>query len=495
MVEVVISEIWFLVGSQHLYGPAVLEEVESNGRTISQFWQQHLKVDLRFKGVVAKGDEVLDIMYKANADNRCAGIVVWMHTFSPAQMWINGLRILDKPLLHLHTQFTSDIPWSKIDMDYMNVHQSAHGGREFGFLTSKMDVNRKVLVGHWKDESVLEEISSWMDVCRAWQSCRGMKIARLGDNMREVAVTEGNKVSAHIQFGYSVDGYGMSSLVEEMESVTESEVMALVDEYEDSYHLGSSLLQGGIHRQHLKDAARIELGLLRFLEGGGFSGFTDTFENLTGLPQLPGIAVQRLMQRGYGFGAEGDWKTAALLRMIKVLGRDRSGGSSFMEDYTYDDMLGEGRVLAAHMLEICPSITSQTPSCEIHPLSIGGKDDPVRLVFDADPGPGINVSLIDLGHRFRMVVSEVEVEKTPEPLPVLPVARAYWRVKPSFHQGIEAWLLAGGGHHTCFSQQVSTGEMVDLAGMMDIECLVIDEGLDLHRFRQDIRLNEVYFGR
>lgn len=489
------SEIWFVVGSQHLYGPAVLEEVERNGKVISHFWQQQIDTKIRYKGVVAKSDEIAEVMHHVNANKQCAGIVVWMHTFSPAQMWINGLRILDKPLLHLHTQFPADIPWSEIDMNYMNIHQSAHGGREFGFLAGKMDVRRKILVGHWKDEGVLDAISSWIDVCRGWQACKELKIARLGDNMREVAVTEGNKVSAHIQFGYTVDGYGLSSLVDEMKAVAENEVVDLVDEYSHSYHLENSLLSDGIHRQHLKDAARIELGLIRFLEGGGFSGFTDTFENLAGLPQLPGIAVQRLMERGYGFGAEGDWKTAALLRIIKVMGRGRPGGSSFMEDYTYHDMMGQGRVLAAHMLEICPSISSQKPRCEIHPLSIGGKEDPVRLVFDADPGPGINVSLIDLGHRFRMVVSEVEVEKTPEALPKLPVARAFWKVKPNFQQGIEAWLLAGGAHHTCFSQQVSTSEMVDLAAMMEVECTVIDDELDIHRFVQDMRMNEIYFGR
>jgi L-arabinose isomerase len=419
-----------------------------------------------------------------------------MHTFSPAKMWIGGLYNLRKPFVHLHTQFNRDIPWSTIDMDFMNLNQSAHGDREFGYLCTRMGLSRKVVVGHWQDPEVLGELATWSRAACAWHDAQGARIARFGDNMRDVAVTEGDKVEAEMRFGYAVNGYGLGDLVASVDRVDDSAVDALALEYDELYDVVSSLRPSGARHASLRDAARIELGLRAFLEDGGFKAFTDTFENLHGLRQLPGIAVQRLMADGYGFGAEGDWKTAALVRAMKVMAAGLVGGTSFMEDYTYHFDPEGMKVLGAHMLEICPSIAGNAqPSLEIHPLSIGGKEDPARLVFDARTGPAVNVTLIDVGERFRMVVNEVEVVPPDEPLPKLPVARAVWLPRPNLKTAAAAWILAGGAHHTGFSQALTVAHLEDFAELAGVELVTIDATTSLTGFKRELRWNDVYYGR
>ena len=488
-------EVWFVVGSQHLYGPETLKQVETNGKHVAKALDASGKLPVKvvFKTVVKTPEEVYAVAQEANTAPNCIGLITWMHTFSPARMWIAGLKALQKPFLQLHTQFSAEIPWSTIDMDFMNLNQTAHGGREFGFISARMRLERKVVVGHWEEAEVLERIAVWMRVAAAWHDAQGAKFARFGDNMREVAVTEGNKVSAQMQFGYAVNGYGVGDLVARVNAVSDSAVNQLVAEYEELYTVASPLQAGGARRQSLLDAARIELGLRAFLEEGGFKGFTDTFEDLHGLKQLPGIAPQRLMADGYGFGAEGDWKTAALLRAMKVMSAGLDGGTSFMEDYTYHITPGGDKVLGAHMLEICPSIANAKPSLEIHPLGIGGKEDPVRLVFDSNTGPALNASLVDLGNRFRLIVNTVDVVDTDEPLPNLPVARALWTPHPDFQTGVGAWILAGGAHHTGFSLSLTAEYMEDFAMMAGIEYLPIDKNTRLHELREKLRWNDLYY--
>jgi L-arabinose isomerase len=418
---------------------------------------------------------------------------MWMHTFSPAKMWISGLSVLSKPFVHLHTQYNRDIPWDTIDMDFMNLNQSAHGGREFGFIGSRMKIDRKVIVGYWEEPEVLDELGMWTRAVLAWDDSQTLKVARIGDNMREVAVTEGNKVSAQIQFGYSVNGYGVGDLVKYVNQVSNAETETLMQEYDESYVVQEELRPGGSRRSELADAARIELGLRAFLEEGGFKAFTTTFENLHGLAQLPGLSVQRLMNDGYGFGAEGDWKTAALLRSMKVMAAGLEGGTSFMEDYTYHFEPGNNLVLGAHMLEICESIAEGKPSLEMHPLGIGGKADPARLVFNVAGGPAINVSVIDLGNRFRMLVNEVDVVTPPQDLPKLPVARAVWKVRPNLKDGAAAWILAGGAHHTGFSIALTTDYMEIFAEIAGIEFVVIDKDTTLRAFKRELKWNETVY--
>lgn len=489
-------EVWFVTGSQHLYGEETLKQVADHARNIAAALNDssEIPVSVTFKPVLTTPDAVYQLCQQANISESCAGLICWMHTFSPAKMWINGLKVLHKPMLHLHTQYNRDIPWSAIDMDFMNLNQSAHGGREFGFINSRMGLRRKVVVGHWQDAAVVERIAVWTRVAAAWRDMQDMKVARFGDNMREVAVTEGNKVSAQIRFGFSVNGYGMGDLVEKVEAISDRAVQELVETYEEEYVLAEALRKDGEQRTSLLEAARIELGLRAFLEEGGFTAFTDTFENLHGLEQLPGIAVQRLMADGYGFGAEGDWRTAALVRTMKVMGAGLPGGNSFMEDYTYHFHPGKNQVLGAHMLEICPSIAEGKPSCEIHPLGIGGKADPVRLVFNAGVGPALNASLIDLGHRFRLLVNTVEAVPPEEPLPNLPVARVLWEPHPNLQTGAAAWIYAGGAHHTCYSQSLTPEYLEDFSEMAGIEYLLIDERTDPYRFKQGLRWNEGWFG-
>lgn len=488
-------QVWFVTGSQHLYGNEVLVQVAGHAQQIARALNDspHIPVHIVFKPVVTTPEAIYDVCLEDNRAQDCIGLITWMHTFSPAKMWLNGLVALQKPFLHLHTQFNRDIPWATIDMNFMNLNQSAHGDREFGFIASRMRMNRKVVVGHWQTDEVQQEIGVWARAACARLDWQGAKFARFGDNMRQVAVTEGDKVAAQIHFGYAVNGYGVHDLVESVNQVTDADVDRLVTEYEDAYRVAESLRAVGTCRESLREAARIELGLRHFLEEGQFKGFTDTFEDLPGLKQLPGIAVQRLMAEGYGFGAEGDWKTAALLRAIKVMGAGLKGGASFMEDYTYHmDEQGE-KVLGAHMLEVCPSIADGKPSAELYPLSIGGKADPVRLVFNTRVGPALNASMIDMGNRFRLIVNEVEVVPPDAPLPNLPVARAIWLPKPNFRTALAAWIYAGGAHHTAFSQAITSAHLRDFAEMSNVEFSLIDNHTQLTEFKKELSWNDVYY--
>jgi L-arabinose isomerase len=487
--------IWFITGSQHLYGPKTLEQVAANSSEIvSELHASSSKLtNIIFKELLTTGDDIFRLCQQANADENCIGLIAWMHTFSPSQMWIRGLSILNKPLLHLHTQYNRDIPWKEIDMDFMNLNQAAHGDREFGFICSRMKIKRQVIVGYWKDKQVQSELQTWIRATLAWNESQGLKVARLGDNMRNVAVTEGDKVEAHMRFGWSVLGFGVGDLAHHVNQVTENQLLVLMDEYADTYKISHKITNdnNGMHEK-LLEAARIELGLTSFLEEGGFKAFTTTFEDLHGLKQLPGLSVQRLMQKGYGFGAEGDWKTSALLRCMKVMSHDLSGGTSFMEDYTYHLDPAGNKVLGAHMLEVCPSIAFDKPSLEIHPLGIGGKDDPARLVFSVKEGPALNASLLDMGNRFRLLVNTVKAVK-PIDTPKLPVAKALWEPNPSLKVSATAWILAGGAHHTAFSFDVQPDHLELFAEMAGIEYLLIDEGTSVREFKKELRWNDLYY--
>lgn len=488
-------EAWFVTGSQHLYGDKALEKVAEDSKVIAQALSQSDKIPVKVvsKPVLTTAEAIYKLCMEADAARNCIGLITWMHTFSPAKMWIAGLNTLQKPFVHLHTQFNRDIPWSRIDMDFMNLNQSAHGGREFGFIGTRMRLNRKVIVGFWQDEQVLDKLATWTRAACAWHDAQGAKIARFGDNMRDVAVTEGDKVEAQIRLGYSVNGYGIGDLVKYVDKVTDAEIDTLMAEYDDRYVVAEPLRPGGSQRQALREAAKIELGMRTFLEDGDFKAFTTTFENLHGLVQLPGLAVQRLMADGYGFGAEGDWKTAALVRAMKVMAAGLNGGTSFMEDYTYHLDPSGMKVLGAHMLEVCASIAGQQPALEIHPLSIGGKADPARLVFNVPNGPAVNASVVDLGNRFRMIVNEVDVVPPDEPLPRLPVARVVWMPRPDLQTAAAAWILAGGAHHTGFSQAVTAEYLGDFAEMAGLEFLLIDSKTDLSEFKKELRWNEIYY--
>lgn len=487
-------ECWLVTGSQHLYGEEVLQTVASHSSEIAGFLDQtSLPVNVIFKPVVKSPDEIYQLMLEANQSSNCVGIIAWMHTFSPAKMWIAGLNILRKPMAHLHTQYNRDIPWDTIDMDFMNLNQSAHGDREFGFICTRMKISRKVIVGHWKDPKVLARLDSWCRAACAWQDWQGGKFCRFGDNMRQVAVTEGDKVEAQMKFGYAVNTHGVGDLVDCISKVANTEIDRLCDEYEATYQLAATLKRKGSTHGGLRIAARIEAGLRAFLTAGGFKGFTDTFEDLHGLEQLPGIATQRLMHSGFGFAAEGDWKTAALVRAMKVMATGLAGGNSFMEDYTYHFEPGNEMVLGAHMLEICPSIADGNISCEIHALSIGGKSDPVRLVFNGSAGKALNASIIDLGNRFRLLVNEVESVAVPRAMPRLPVARVLWKPLPDLATACAGWILAGGAHHTCYSQNLSVEHLQDFAEIAGIEMVVIGNGTSIDSLKQEMRTNEVYY--
>jgi len=486
-------EVWFIAGSQEMYGEKVLAQVDADAREIAAGLDGSAAIPLRIvlRGVATTADAIRALCLEANAAPDCVGVICWMHTFSPAKMWIAGLAALRRPLLHLHTQFRRGLPWSEIDMEYMNTHQSAHGDREFGFMETRMGMRRKTVAGHWQDAATLARIGGWTRAACGWREASRLRVARFGDNMRHVAVTEGDKVEAQMRLGFSVDGYGIGDLVDAIDAQPAAAAADLVAAYEDGYVLAPELRAGGARRDSLVEAARIEAGMRAFLQRGGFGAFTDTFEDLHGMAQLPGIAVQRLMGDGYGFGGEGDWKTAALTRILKVMATGQGGGTSFMEDYTYDFEPAEPLVLGAHMLEICPSIAAGTPSCEIHPLSIGGREDPVRLVFDAAPGPAVNVAILDLGDRFRMLLSEVEIVPVPHPLPKLPVARAVWRPAPDFATAAESWLAAGGPHHSVLSAALNTETVADFAEIAGLELLVIDDATSLRRFHDELRWNDV----
>jgi L-arabinose isomerase len=488
-------EIWFVTGSQHLYGEETLEKVAEHAQAIAKALSDSGRIPAKvvFKPVLTTPEGIHELCLEAGVAKQCVGLVAWMHTFSPAKMWIAGLKALQKPLLHFHTQFNREIPWSEIDMDFMNLNQSAHGGREFGFIATRMRMNRKVVVGFWQDEQVIGQLATWARAACAWHDAQGAKIARFGDNMRGVAVTEGDKVAAQIRLRYSVNGYGIGELVAYVNQVTDAEIDRLVTEYDERYVVANALRPGGDQRAALREAARIELGMRAFLEDGDFKAFTTTFEDLHGLVQLPGLAVQRLMADGYGFGAEGDWKTAALVRAMKVAGAGLEGGTSFMEDYTYHLDPKDTKVLGAHMLEVCESVAAEKPSLEIHPLGIGGKADPARLVFNVLSGPAVNASVLDLGNRFRMIVNEVDVVPPDEPLQKLPVARAVWVPRPDLKTSATAWILAGGAHHTSFSQAVTAEHLEDFADMAGIEFLLVDGDTQLSEFKNELRWNEMYY--
>jgi L-arabinose isomerase len=486
------QEIWFVTGSQHLYGPETLQQVATNSREIATSLDREASLPVRvvWKPVVKTADEISALCREANNTAACIGLIFWMHTFSPAKMWIAGLTALRKPFLHLHTQANEKLPYSTIDMDFMNLNQAAHGDREFGFITARLRLARKVVVGYWKDPDTISEIATWTRAALGWHESQNLKVARFGDNMRNVAVTEGDKVEAQRVFGFQVNGYGIGDLTDRMQQFSDAEVDKLVDEYREQYTIA---------RQHdkadaLRVAARIELGLRAFLTEGGFGAFTDTFEDLHGMGQLPGIAAQRLMASGFGFGGEGDWKTAALVRIMKVMAHGLPGGTSFMEDYTYDFAgLSESKILGSHMLEICPSIAAGKPSLEVHPLGIGGKADPVRLVFTSPAGAAVVASIIDMGSRFRMIVNEIDVITPEQDFPKLPVARTVWLPKPNLKVAAAAWIYAGGAHHTGFSQALNTEHLRDFAEIAGIEFVTIDAETRIPNFRRELTWNDAAY--
>ncbi len=487
-------ELWFVTGSQHLYGPGPLGVVAENAGKIaaSLDGQTAIPVKIVAKPVMVNADGISKLCREANNDGKCVGLVLWMHTFSPAKMWIAGLTALRKPFLHLHTQFNRELPYATIDMDFMNLNQAAHGDREFGFITARLRLPRKVVVGFWQDPETVAEIGAWSRAALGWHESQHLKVARFGDNMRNVAVTEGDKVEAQKVFGYTVSGYGIGDLTDRMAQFSDADVDKLVQEYRDTYTIASEHDRG----DSLAVAARIELGLRAFLEEGGFGAFTDTFEDLHGMGQLPGIATQRMMALGYGFGGEGDWKTAALLRIMKVMAAGMPGGTSFMEDYTYDfagQAGGQSKILGSHMLEICPTIANDKPSLQVHPLGIGGKADPVRLVFTSPAGPAVVASIVDMGNRFRMIVNEIDVVLPEQELPKLPVARTLWLPKPNLKVAAAAWIYAGGAHHTGFSQALTMEHMEDFAEIAGIELVRIDSETRLHQLRRELAWSDAAY--
>jgi L-arabinose isomerase len=495
MIDLKHYEVWFATGSQHLYGPDTLQQVAQNSQAIVDGLNDSgfIPIKVIFKPVLTNPETIHTLCLEANSHPNCIGMIMWMHTFSPSKMWIGGLKALLKPFVHLHTQSNRDIPWDSIDMDFMNLNQSAHGDREFGFICSRMGKKRKVIVGFWQDTAVQQQLSVWTRVAAAWADAQGGKIARFGDNMREVAVTEGDKVEAQLRFGYSVNGYGIGDLVKRINEVSDADVKNLIAEYESKYTVAAAAKKGGERYSNVIETARIELGIRAFLTEGKFKAFTTTFEDLHGLKQLPGLAVQRLMADGYGFGAEGDWKTAGLVRAMKVMASGLNGGTSFMEDYTYHLNPAGMKVLGAHMLEVCESIAEGKPSLEVHKLGIGGKEDPPRLVFNVPNGPALNASVIDMGNRFRLIVNEVTVVSPDKPLPKLPVARAMWIPKPNLQIGAAAWILAGGAHHTGFSQAITADYMEDFAEIADIEYLLINDRTQISEFKKELRWNEASY--
>jgi L-arabinose isomerase len=484
------NELWFITGSQHLYGAETLKHVDADSKAIATALDKLDAIPLKvvFKPVLTTADSITSICVEANSSPKCAGLIAWMHTFSPAKMWISGLKKLNKPLLHFHTQFNRDIPWSEIDMDFMNLNQAAHGDREFGYICSRLRLERKVVVGHWQDKDAVNAIAVWARAALAALDARSLKVARFGDNMRDVAVTEGNKVSAQLKLDYQVHGYGVGDLASAVGKVSDKQVAVLVKQYGDEYKASSKVLASPA----IKEAARIEIGMRSFLDKGGFKAFTTTFEDLHGLVQLPGLAVQRLMADGYGFGAEGDWKTAALVRSMKVMAQGLKGGTSFMEDYTYNLDPKNMAVLGAHMLEVCPTIAAGKPTLEVHPLGIGGKADPARLIFRTSTGKAIVASMIEMGDRFRLIVNTMKVIDCP-PMPRLPVASVLWKPDPGLKVAATAWIYAGGAHHTGFSQALTADHMADFAAMTGTEFVLIDEKCQIDEFKKELRWNDLYY--
>jgi L-arabinose isomerase len=487
-------EIWFLTGSQGLYGEDILAQVADQSRQVSDALAAaaDIPASVVAKPVLTDAGAIRTVMLAANADDSCVGIIAWMHTFSPAKMWIGGLDQLRKPLLHLHTQANVELPWADIDMDFMNLNQAAHGDREFGFVQTRLGLERKTVAGHVSDPRVRARVGAWTRAALGRAELSKMRLARFGDNMRNVAVTEGDKVEAELKWGVSVNTYGVNDLVAFVDAVGDREIDALVEEYGDSYTVEPDLQPGGARHDSLRYGARIEAGMRSFLVDGGFTAFTTNFEDLGGLRQLPGLAVQRLMADGYGFGGEGDWKTSVMLRTLKVAAAGLPGGTSFMEDYTYNLVPGQEVILGAHMLEVCPTIAADRPTLEIHPLGIGGREDPVRLVFDAAPGAAVVLGTSDLGDRFRFVANDVRVVSPPAPLPRLPVARAVWKPSPDLYTSTECWLAAGAPHHTVLSTSLTSEHLADLADMIDTELVLIDDDTSVRRFRQELRWNQAY---
>lgn len=488
-------ELWFVTGSQELYGKEVLKKVEENSKKLVDHLNNENDFPARivWKAVLKDAEQIRRVMNEANSTDNCIGLIGWMHTFSPGKMWIGGLGSIRKPFLHLHTQFEQKIPWKTIDMDYMNTNQSAHGGREFGYIATRMGIKRKVIAGHWRDEKVLESLNNWIRATLGWYDSQNLRIARFGDNMRYVAVTEGNKVDAQIELGYEVHGYALGDLFEYISRVEDYEVERLLEQYREEY----SSIKGSVSDEEIRaslcEAAKVEIGVRQFLEEGNFKAFTTTFENLHGLGQLPGLACQRLMRDGYGFGAEGDWKSAALVRIMKMMASGKDSGTSFIEDYVYHLEPGNTKELGAHMLEVCESIANNKPSLEVHPLSIGGKGAPARSVFTAKEGPAIQACIVEFGDRFRMIVSEVDVVKQEEDMPSLPVARALWIPRPDLATAATAWIFSGGAHHSCLSYSVSVEQMEDLCEIIGMELVVIDSNTEIRNLKRELRNNEIYY--
>jgi L-arabinose isomerase len=488
-------EIWFLTGSQHLYGDAVLAQVATQSQQVAASLDvsDSVAAPVVWKPVLTDSDAIRRVMLAANSDDRVLGVITWMHTFSPSKMWIGGLDALRKPLLHLHTQANVELPWESIDFDFMNLNQAAHGDREHAYIQTRLGTVRTTVAGHVSDPAVRARVGAWVRACAGWQATRELRMARFGDNMRNVAVTEGDKTEAEVRFGVSVNTWGVNDLVEVVDGVPEAEVESLVGEYESTYDVATELRVGGDRHDALRYAARQELGLRSLLADLGAMAFTTNFEDLGGLRQLPGLAVQRLMAQGFGFGAEGDWKTALLVRAAKVMGQGLPGGASLMEDYTYDLTPGNELILGAHMLEVCPSLTASTPRIEVHPLAIGGREDPVRMVFTADPGEGVVVSLADLRDRFRLTANVVDLVPAQAALPKLPVARAIWKPRPDFTTSVESWLAAGGAHHTVLSTAAGVEVFRIYAEMARTELLVIDETTTVAGFSRELRWNQAYY--
>jgi len=486
--------VWFVTGSQHLYGPRVLEQVGDNCRKIAAGLtaSDAISAEIVARDVVTTPGEILDVCRQANSDANCVGLILWMHTFSPAKMWIAGLQALEKPWLHLHTQLSAGLPFADIDMDYMNLHQSAHGDREFGHIATRLGIDRKVVVGHWQDDRVQRQTDDWIRAAMGRDEARNLRVARFGDNMRQVAVTEGDKVGAQIQFGYEVHAYGLGDLAASCDDVSGGDIEAQLGIYRDEYDVDAKLFDDADMKELIANEARLELGIERFMDERGCRAFTNCFENLTGLSGLPGLATQRLMSKGYGYGAEGDWKTSAMVRIAKVMSEGQSGGTSFVEDYTYNFEAG-GQVLGAHMLEVCPSIADAKPRLEVHRHTIGVRKDIARLVFVGRPGPALNISTIDLGTRFRIIVNELDAVEPPRDLPNLPVAKVLWEPRPSLEVSAAAWIYAGGAHHSAYTQGVSLEQIEDFAEMCGVELITIGANTTIRHLKRELRHNDAWY--
>ncbi len=488
-------EVWFCTGSQDLYGEDTLVQVADQSQEVVRLLNASGDLPARvvWKPVLTDSDSIRRAMLDASADDSVLGVIAWMHTFSPAKMWIRGMEVLSKPLLHLATQATTEIPWDTIDMDFMNLNQAAHGDREYAYILTRLGVARTTVVGHASDPLVSARVARWIRAAAGWAATHEMRVVRFGDNMRNVAVTEGDKTEAERRLGVSVNTWAVNDLVAAVEAVDDEAVAALVDVYEERYVVAPELRRGGERHGSLRYAARQEAAIRAFLDARGATAFTTNFEDLGALRQLPGLAVQRLTEDGYGFSAEGDWKTAVLVRAAKVMGEGLPGGASLMEDYCYNLVVGEEMILGAHMLEVCPSLTTATPRIEIHPLSIGDREDPVRMVFSADAGPGVVVSMADMRDRFRLTANVVEVIEPPHDMPNLPVARAMWKPAPDFSTSVEAWLTAGGAHHTAMSTQIGVEVWEMFAQLAGMELLVIDDSTTSRGFADQVRWNQVYY--